>query len=73
MAAVGDSEYIGGGWFEGTVKAFMPRRLGRRVAVNGLVRGLGLLRSVSLLKGKGPRSTRPLNTGTITSDLMWLR
>jgi hypothetical protein len=50
VAAVGDSEYIGGGAFEGTVKAFMPGRLGRRVAVDGLVRGQGLLRGVSLLK-----------------------
>ncbi len=67
MAAVGDSKYAGGGWFEGIVKAFMPRRSGRRVAVNGLVRGLGLLCSVSLLKEKGFKSTRPLNTGTVTT------
>ncbi len=67
MAAVGDSEYAGGGWFEGTVKAFMPGRSGRRVAVDGLVRGLGLLRSVSLLKEKGFKSTRPLNAGTVTA------
>ena len=67
VAAVGDGEYVGGGAFEGTVKAFMPRRSGRRVTVNGLVRGLGLLRGVSLLKGKRFRSTRPLNTGTVTT------
>jgi len=67
VAAVGDSKYVSGGWFEGIVKAFMPRRSGRWVAINGLVRGLGLLRSVSLLKEKGFRSTRPLNTGTITT------
>jgi hypothetical protein len=67
VAAVGDSEYTGRGVFKGIVKAFMPRRSGRRVAVNGLVRGLGLLYSVSLLKGKGFRSTRPLNTGTVTT------
>ena len=67
IAAVGDSIYAGGGAFEGTVKAFIPRRSRRRVAVDRLVRGLGLLRSVSLLKGKEFRSTRPLNTGTITT------
>ena len=67
MVVVGDSEYTGGGALEGTVKAFMPRRLGRRVTINGLVRGLGLLRGVSLLKGKRFRSTRPLNTGTVTT------
>lgn len=67
VVAVGDSEYIGGGWFEGTVKAFMPGRSGRRVAINGLVRGPGLLRGVSLLKEKGFRSTGPLNTGTVTA------
>jgi hypothetical protein len=50
VAAVGDGEYAGGGAFEGTVKAFMPGRSGRRVAVDGLVRGQGLLRGVSLLK-----------------------
>ncbi len=67
VAAVGDSEYVGRGAFKGTVKAFMPGRLGRRVAIDGLVRGLGLLRGVSLLKGKGFRSTRPLNAGTVTA------
>jgi hypothetical protein len=67
VAAVGDSIYIGRGAFEGIVKAFIPRRSRRRVAVDRLVRGLGLLRSVSLLKGKEFRSTRPLNTGTITT------
>jgi hypothetical protein len=67
IAAVGDVEYAGEGAFEGTVKAFMPRRLGRRVAINGLVRGLGLFRSVSLLKRKGLRLTRSLNAGTITA------
>jgi hypothetical protein len=67
VAAVGDSEYAGGGAFEGTVKAFMPGRSGCRVAVDGLVRGLGLLRGVSLLKGKGFRSTGPLNEGTVTA------
>ena len=67
MAAVGDSIYVGGGAFEGTVKAFIPRRSRRQVAVDRLVRGLGLLRSVSLLKGKESRSTRPQNTGTITT------
>jgi hypothetical protein len=45
----------------------MPRRLGYRVAINGLIRGLGLLRGVSLLKEKGFRPTRPLNTSTITA------
>ena len=67
VVALGDSEYIGGGVFKGIVKAFMPRRLGRRVTINRLVRGLGLLRGVSLLKGKEFRSTRPLNTGTVTT------
>jgi hypothetical protein len=67
VAEVGDGEYIGGGAFKGTVKAFIPRRLGRRVAINGLMGGQGLLCSVSLLKGKEFRSTGPLNTGTITT------
>jgi hypothetical protein len=44
----------------------MPGRSGRRVAVDGLVRGLGLLRGVSLLKEKGFRLTGPLNAGTVT-------
>ena len=67
VAAVGDGEYAGGGAFEGTVKAFMPGRSGRRVAVDGLVRGQGLLRGVSLLKGKEFRSTGPPNAGTVTA------
>jgi hypothetical protein len=67
VAVVGDSEYIGRGVFKGIVKAFIPRRLRCRVTVNRLVRGLGLLRGVSLLKGKGFRLTRPLNTGTVTT------
>ena len=67
MAAVEDSIYTGRGAFEETVKAFIPRRSRRQVAVDRLVRGLGLLRSVSLLKGKEFRSTRPLNTSTITT------
>jgi hypothetical protein len=65
MAEVRNSEYIGRGVFKGIVKAFMPRRLGRRVAINGLMKGQGLLYSVSLLKGKEFKLTRPLNTGII--------
>ncbi len=53
VAAVGDSVYTSGGAFEGIIKAFMPRRSGRRVASNGLVRGLGWLRGILLLWGKG--------------------
>jgi hypothetical protein len=67
VAAVGDGEYIGRGAFEGIVKAFMPRRLGCRVTIDRLVRGLGLLCGVLLLKGKGFRSTRPLNKGIVTA------
>ena len=63
---VGHDEYAGGGWFEGTVKAFMPGRSGRRVAVDGLVRGLRLLRGVSLLKEKGFRLTGPRYAGTVS-------
>jgi len=58
-AAVGDGVYAGGGSFEGTVKAFIPGRSGRRVAGDGFVRGLGLLRPTSLgengFKSAGPR------------------
>lgn len=58
-AAVGDGVYAGGGSFEGTVKAFIPGRSGRRVGGDGFVRGLGLLRPTSLgengFKSAGPR------------------
>jgi hypothetical protein len=59
-AAVGDRVYAGGGSFEGTVKAFIPGRSGRRVAGDGFVRGLGLLREPTSLgenrfKSAGPR------------------
>jgi len=40
---VGDGVYAGGGSLEGTVKAFIPGRSGRRVAGEGFVSGLGLL------------------------------
>lgn len=65
VTAVGDGEYAGGGAFEGTVKAFIPGRSGRRVAGDGLVRGLRLLRGISLLWGKGFRSTGPLDLGAV--------
>lgn len=67
VAAVGDREYAGGGAFEATVKAFIPGRSGRRVAVDVLVRGLGFLRGVSMLKGEGLKSTGPLNAGTVNT------
>jgi hypothetical protein len=59
-AAVGEGVYAGGGSFDGTVKAFIPGRSGRRVAGDGFVRGLGLLRDASSLwesafKSAGPR------------------
>lgn len=55
-------EYAGGGASEGTVKAFIPGRSGRRVAGDGLVRRL-VFRGMSLLWGKGFRSSGPLDLG----------
>ena len=53
VAAVGDGVYAGVGAFGGTGKAFMPGEFGRRVTGDGLGRGLGLLRGILLLLGKG--------------------
>jgi hypothetical protein len=39
VASTGEGVYAGGGSFEGTVKAFMPGRLGRLVAGDGLLKG----------------------------------
>jgi len=64
-AAVGDGVYAGGGSFDGTVKAFMPGRSGRRVAGEGFVRGLGLLREASSLRAKGFRSAGPRKVGLV--------
>ena len=62
-ANVGDAVYAGGGSFEGTVKAFMPGRSGRRVAGEGLVRGQGLLLVASLVRNEAPRPAGPLRLG----------
>lgn len=62
-AEVGDGVYAGGGSFEGTVKAFMPGRFGRRVAGDGLVRGLGDLRGASMACNKAASSAGPLKPG----------
>jgi len=50
------------------VKAFIPGRSGRRVAGEGFVRGLGLLRDASLgpIRGDiGCKSAGPLNVGVV--------
>jgi len=64
-AAVGDGVYAGGGSLDGTVKAFIPGRSGRRVAGDGFVRGLGLLRDPTSLGEKGFRSAGPRNVGVV--------
>jgi hypothetical protein len=62
-AIVGDSVYVGGGSFEGTVKEFTPGRSGRLVAGEGFARGLGLglLREAGVLSVV--RSAGPLKLG----------
>ena len=70
-AAVGDGVYAGGGSLEGTVKAFMPGRSGRRVAGEGFVRGLGLLRAPTSLGENGFRSAGPRNVGAVGVVGVW--
>ena len=67
VVVVRDSVYTSRGLFEGIVKAFIPRQSRCRVTSNRLVRGLRVLYSISLLKEKEFRSTRPLNIGTVTT------
>ena len=62
-AEVGDGVYAGGGSFDGTVKAFMPGRSGRRVAGDGLARGFGFLRGASMVCNAAARSAGPLKLG----------
>jgi hypothetical protein len=64
-AAVGDKVYASGGLLDGTVKAFILGRSGRRVAGDGLARGLGLLRKPTLSGENGFRSARPRNVGVV--------
>ena len=64
-AAVGDGVYAGGGSLDGTVKAFIPGRSGRRVAGDGLARGLGLLREPTSSGENGFRSAGPRKVGVV--------
>jgi hypothetical protein len=62
-AAVGEGVYAGGGSLDGTVKAFIPGRSGRRVAGDGFVRGLALLRDASSFGEKAFKSAGPRKVG----------
>lgn len=64
-AEFGASVYAGGGSLEGTVKAFMPTRSGRRVAGEGFVSGLGLLRPGCKELGIPVLSVGPRNEGVV--------
>ncbi len=62
-AVVGEGVHAGGGSLDGTVKAFIPGRSGRRVAGDGFARGLGLLREPTSLGENGFKSAGPRKVG----------
>lgn len=70
-ADVGDGVYAGGGSLDGTVKAFMPGRSGRRVAGEGFESGLGLLLPMPPGCRVAGRSEGPKNVGVVGVVGVW--